>query len=61
LQIECVVDGGMDTEEALGGARGLEPLHFALSSSHDLVGILGAIVLPQSLLMRAGQAKMPES
>ncbi len=51
----------MDTEEALGRASRLEPLQFALSSSHRLVGILGAIVLPQSLLMRAGQAQVPES
>jgi hypothetical protein len=47
LQIECVVDGGMDTEEALGRASRLEPLHFTLlSSSHDLVGVLGVVVLP---------------
>jgi hypothetical protein len=36
LQIECVVDGGMDTEEALGGSRRLEPLYLALASSHHL-------------------------
>ena len=46
LKIECVVDGGMDAEEALGRASRLEPLHFTLASSHDLVGVLGAIVLP---------------
>src|SRR6202140_4732452 len=49
LKIECVVDGGMHAQKALGRARRLEPLHFTLSSSHDLVGILGAFVLPPSL------------
>src|ERR1700732_3678643 len=61
LQIEYVVDGGMDTEEALGRSGRLDPPYFTLSSSHDLMGILGAIVLPQSLLMRTGQAKMTKS
>jgi hypothetical protein len=44
LQIERVVDGGMDTEEALRGSSRLEPLHLALASSHHLVRVLGAIV-----------------
>jgi len=60
LKIECVVDGGMDAEEALSRASCLEPLHLALASSHRLMGVLGAIVRPHSLLMRADQAKMPE-
>jgi hypothetical protein len=51
----------MGAEEALGGSSWLEPLHLALSSSHHLVGVLGAIVRSQPLLMRAGQPKMPES
>jgi hypothetical protein len=55
------MDGSVHIEKALGGASRLESLHFTLSSSHDLVGILGAIVRPQPLLMKAGQAKMPES
>jgi hypothetical protein len=61
LKIECVVDGGLDIEEALGRPSRLEPLHFALASSHHLVRVLGPIVLAKSLLMRAGQAQMPES
>ena len=48
-------------KEALGRARRLEPLHFTLSSSHDLVEVFGAIVRPQPLLMRAGQTKRPKS
>ena len=46
LKVEGVVDGGMHSEKALGRASGLEPLHFSLASSHDLMGILGAIVRP---------------
>jgi hypothetical protein len=46
LKIECVVDGSVHVEEALGRASRLEPLHFTLAASHDLVGILGAIVRP---------------
>jgi hypothetical protein len=38
LKVECVVDGGMHAQKALGRTRRLEPLHFMLSSSHDLVG-----------------------
>ena len=56
-KVEIVMDGCMHVEEALGRASRLEPLHFTLSSSHDLVRILGAIVRPQPLLMRAAQAK----
>ena len=61
LKIERVVDGGMDTEEALRGSSCLEPLNLALASSHRLMGVLHAIVLPQPLLMTAGQAQVPES
>ena len=61
LKVERVVDRSMHVEKALSRAGRLESLHFALSSSHGLVRILGAIVLPQPLLMRTGQAKMPKS
>ena len=37
LKVEGVVDGGVHAEKTLGGASRLEPLHFALSSSHRLV------------------------
>jgi|HubBroStandDraft_4_1064222.scaffolds.fasta_scaffold01312_4 hypothetical protein len=61
LEVEIVVDGSVHIEKALGRSSRLEPLQFPLSSSHGLVGILGAIVRPQSLLMRTGQAQVPES
>jgi hypothetical protein len=51
------MDGGALAEKSLGGTSRLEPLHFVLSSSHHLVRIFGSIVLPQSLLMRAGQSQ----
>jgi hypothetical protein len=36
LKVE-IVDGGVETEEALRGAGRLEALHLALSSSHCLM------------------------
>jgi hypothetical protein len=59
LKVEGVVDGGVHVEKTLGGASRLEPLHFALSSSHRLMRIFGSIILSQPLLMRAGQAQTP--
>jgi hypothetical protein len=61
LKVERVMDGSVHVEKALGGGSRLEPLHFTLSSSHHLMGVLGTIVRSQPLLMRAGQAKVPES
>jgi hypothetical protein len=61
LKIERVVDGGMDAEEALSRPGRLEPLHFALSSTHGSMGIFNAIVLSETLLMMAGQPQLPES
>jgi magnesium-transporting ATPase (P-type) len=55
LKIESVVDRGMHAEEALSGSSRFEPLHLALSSPYRLMRILGAIVLPEPLFMRAGQ------
>jgi hypothetical protein len=55
LKIEGVVDRGMHAEEALGRSSRFEPLHLALSSPYRLMRILGAIVLPEPLLMGAGQ------
>ena len=60
LKVERVVDRGMHAEEALGRSSRFEPLHLALSSPHGLVRILGAIVRPEPLLMRAGQLQLPE-
>jgi hypothetical protein len=57
LKVEGVMDGGVHAKKPLGRSSRLEPLHFVLSSSHQLVRIFGAIVLPQSLLMRAGQSQ----
>jgi hypothetical protein len=37
LKVECVVDSGVHTEEALGGARRFEALQLALPSSHHLM------------------------
>ena len=52
IMSEGSVNRGMHVEEAL--AR-FGALHFALSSPHRLMRILGAIISSQTLLMRAGQ------
>jgi len=48
LQVEGVVDGGMQAEKSLRGAGRFEPLHLALSPSHDLMRVLGTIVRKRS-------------
>jgi hypothetical protein len=55
LKVEGVGDGGMHAEKALGGSSRFEPLHLALSSPYGLMRILGTIVFPEPLFMRAGQ------
>ena len=55
LEVEGVVNGGMHAEEALSGSSRFEPLHLAFSSPYRLMRILGAIILAELLLMRAGQ------
>src|SRR3954467_14255498 len=60
LQVEGVVDGGMQAEKSLRGSGRLEPLHLALSSSYDLMRVLGTIVHAPSLLVPTGQTKRPE-
>jgi len=59
--VEGVVDGGMDVEKTLRGSRRLEPLHLALASPHDLMGVFSAIVFSEASIMRAGEAQLPES
>jgi hypothetical protein len=53
-EIEGVVDGGVHAEKPLGGSSRLELLRFALSPSHCLMRVFGAVVFPQPLLMWAG-------
>jgi hypothetical protein len=61
LMVEGVVYSGMDIEKALGGSRRLEPLHLALSSPHNLMGVFSAIILSEASLVGAGEAQLPES
>jgi hypothetical protein len=60
LMVERIVDGGVRAEEALGGSSRFEPLQFALSSSHRLMRILGPIVSPAPLFVRAAQPSLAE-
>jgi hypothetical protein len=43
LKVEGVVYGGVHAEEPLSGSNRFEALHLALSSSHHLMRVLGAI------------------
>jgi hypothetical protein len=56
LKVEGVVNGGVHTEEALGGSSRLEPLQLALASSHYLIRIFCAIVAPEPLFVRAAES-----
>ena len=60
LMVECIVDGGVHAEEALGGCCRREPLHLALSPSHDLVGVLGPIIFAEPLVVTTGQTEVSE-
>ncbi len=46
LEIECVVDGGVSREEALGRSRSLETDPRSFASAGRLVRIFGAIIQP---------------
>src|SRR3954454_17875650 len=61
LQVEGVVDGGVQAEKSLRGSGRLEPLHLALSSSYDLMRVLGPIVHAPPLLVPTTQAKSAKS
>ena len=60
LKDERVVDGGVHAEKALGECSRFEPLHLALSASHDLMRVLGPIIHLEHLLMAAGQMEILE-
>ena len=51
VQAEVLRDGTLGREEALGVARGLEPLHVPLPLTGGLVGVLRAIVQIPMLAM----------
>ena len=56
LRVEVVVDGGMGGKETLSRYSGFEPLHLSLASSDRLMGVLGPVVLAESLLLACCQA-----
>jgi len=55
LEVEGVVGGGVHAQKSLGGVSRLEPLHLALSPTHRLMRVLGSIVAPDPLFVRAAQ------
>src|SRR5579871_4106548 len=56
LEVEGVVDGGVDGEESLCRAGRFEALHLALAPPHDLMRVFSTIIHPRPLFMTAGQA-----
>ena len=44
LNVEGVVDGGVDVEKSLGGSGRLESLHLSFASSHRLMRVLRPII-----------------
>jgi hypothetical protein len=56
LDVEGVLDGGVNGQEPLGCSQLLEALHLAHTSSSRLMRILGAIALAQALLMVSRQS-----
>ena len=61
LQVEGVVNRSVNAEETLGRSRRLEPLHLALSSPHDLMGVFSTIVFTEASMMGGAEAQLPES
>jgi hypothetical protein len=61
LDVEDVVNGGVDRDEALGRAGRLEALHLALSSSYWLMGVFGPVVGAQTLVVPAGESNKRQS
>jgi hypothetical protein len=57
LDVECVLDCGMNGQEPLRRSGRFEPLHLALASTNRQVRILGPIVSPQALLMASRQSQ----
>jgi hypothetical protein len=51
LDVESIVDDGVNGQEALCRSRRLEPLQLAFAPSHRLVRILRSVVLSQSLFV----------
>ena len=58
LNIECVVDRGMDGNEALSRFGRFEALHLSFSSSNRLMRVLRTVVGTQSLLMQSRKANL---
>jgi len=60
LEVEGIVDGGMNAQKALRRCGRFEALHLSLASAHHLMRILCPIVFSPALLMVAGKSEMPE-
>jgi len=55
LDVEGIVNGGVNGQESLGRSRRFESLHLAFASSRRLMRILSPIVPPKALLVASRQ------
>jgi hypothetical protein len=55
LDVDSILDGGVDGQETLGGSGRFEALHLALAPSCRLMRILSPIVRAQALFMASRQ------
>ena len=60
LDIEHIVDGGVDREKALCRSRRLEALHTSLALSQWLMGILCPVILPATGVVTPRNAKFAQ-
>ena len=60
LDVEGVVHGGLDVQEALGRTRRFETLLFPLSPSHWLMRVLSTIVRTLTIDVFSRQAEGPK-
>jgi hypothetical protein len=57
LDVESVLDSGVNAQEAFGGTGRFEMLHLPLPPSCRLMRILGPIVCAQALLVASRQSQ----
>src|SRR5215207_3622116 len=60
LEVEHIVDGGMDGEKTLGRPGGLEALHTSFALSQWLMGILCPVIPPTSCVVAPRKTKFAQ-
>ncbi len=58
VNVDVVVDSGMDIEESLRRSREFEPLLLLFASAYAQMRIFATIILPQALLMNSTESEL---